>query len=478
MNVASNRYGLLSRQVRPWLIAALTAVACSAISVNVFFFHSIPYALAFLAIAVFATVYGMALAVFVAVASVVARIAFRMIAFPGQPVFTYFDFLASGVIFVAAVTVSLLTRSRRRASAQLEIAHIALQERTDALVESLHSSKCASWTFDADTGTGFHWYEGSYPIFGRSFAEVERFDSFLSLQHPEDQSRMTELIRQFKTGVDPVLWEFRATRPNGELHWFEMRANRIPGKSAVWRGLTMDITERKLTELALLRSEKLAAMGRLASTVAHEINNPLEAVTNLLYLAQKDTKLSPDTQDYLAMAEKELARLGDITRLTLGFIRTSSARQRVQIAPIADDVLSIFRHRLESKGVSIERIYEPDVAIEIAPHELRQILTNLISNAADAMDGGACRIAIQLDQAVSGKVRVVVEDNGIGIDAATLTRIFEPFFTTKQDIGTGIGLWVTRELVESNGGRITAESGDLSDGVKTRFTIEFPMASS
>ena len=476
MKLPGDRHGLLSRHARPWLFAVFTAIACSAISVNVSFFHSIPYALAFLAITIFATVYGMPLSVFLAILSIAARAVFRAIAFPGQPVLTYFDLLASGVTLIAAILVSLLTRNRRRASSQLEIAHVALQERTDALVESLHSSKCASWTLDADSGNGPQWYGGSYQILGRPFAEAEQLDSFLALLHPEDRDRIAGLIQQLKTAVDPVLCEFRAPWPNGDLHWFEMRATRVPGSAPLWRGLTMDITERKCTESALLRSEKLAAMGRLASTVAHEINNPLEAVTNLLYLAQKDTNLSPGTQAYLVTAEQELARLGDITRLTLGFVRSSSTRRNIEIAPIADEVLSIFRHRLESKGVHIERIYQPEVSVEIAPHELRQILTNLISNAADAVNGTPSCIAIRIQQDGASAVQLIVEDSGTGIDPAALPRIFEPFFTTKDDIGTGIGLWVTRELVESNGGRINAESGTLLHGVKTRFTIEFPAA--
>ena len=139
-------------------------------------------------------------------------------------------------------------------------------------------------------------------------------------------------------------------------------------------------------------------------------------------------------------------------------------------------MLSIFRHRLDSKGVSIERTYEPDIKIQIAPHELRQILTNLISNASDAIEGPEPRIGIRIEQNGVDGIRVIVEDNGSGIAPAAVLHVFEPFFTTKMDTGTGIGLWVTHELVQSNGGRITAESGTLGDGVKTRFTIDFPAA--
>jgi signal transduction histidine kinase len=248
----------------------------------------------------------------------------------------------------------------------------------------------------------------------------------------------------------------------------------------VWRGVTLDITERKKTEAALLRAEKLAAMGRLASTVAHEINNPLESVTNLLYLARAGASMDEETQAYLATAENELARLSNITRLTLGFVRTSASSAETQVADVVDEVLSIFSHRFETKNVHVDCHYEPDVCITIAPHELRQIATNLIANAADAVGAGDARIGIHVARE-EGKAVLLVEDNGAGIDDEHLPRIFEAFFSTKEEVGTGIGLWVTRELVEKNGGRIFAKSskvvgGGLASGVTTQFRVEFPLS--
>ncbi len=291
------------------------------------------------------------------------------------------------------------------------------------------------------------------------------------LLHPDDQVRFPELVQQMRTSVEPIFWEYRTTWPNGETHWLEMRARRLTGPSIVWRGLTVDVTERKLAESALLRSEKLAAMGRLASTVAHEINNPLESVTNLLYLANSDPALSADTRTYLRTAELELARLGEITRLTLGFVRNSAGPREVVLAEVVEDVLSIFRHRLESRGIQVVREFAHGVHVKLAAHELRQILTNLISNASDALHGPGSKLAIRIfDEA--GLCGFTIEDNGSGIPVSVLSRVFDPFFTTKPEVGTGIGLWVTRELVESNGGRIAAESGELTGGMKTRFRVE------
>lgn len=378
-------------------------------------------------------------------------------------------------LYAMAMLVSVQDRRRRGVAQRLGTALSTLQERSDALVDSLRASKCACWVLDLDSGQSTRWYSGSYPIFGRPFEELEQMPSLRPLLHAEDQPRLTELVQAMRTTQGPLAFEHRVPWPNGELHYLEMRAMRVPGAGCVWRGVTVDITERKLAELALLKQEKLAAMGRLASTVAHEINNPLEAVTNLLYLARKETHLSDETRVYLSTAEQELARLGDITRLTLGFVRNTSLRRAIELATVVEEVLSIFRHRYERKGIVVERRIDPGVCVEMAPHEMRQILTNLISNAADALTVENPRIVVKIFAEAPNAV-FMLEDNGTGIPADVLPRIFDPFFTTKSDVGTGIGLWVTRQLVENNRGIIGVESGALEDGMATRFRVELPLA--
>jgi PAS domain S-box-containing protein len=373
--------------------------------------------------------------------------------------------------------------SRRRSEQKLQTALAELQERSDTLAETLNSSQCASWTIDLDSGKSARWHAGSYPVFGRPFAELEALPSLRPLLHPEDQPRLDGLVQLMRSTSETVVFEHRVPWPNGDLHWLEMRGTRVSIQPCVWRGVTVDITERKLAEAALLRAEKLAAMGRLASTVAHEINNPLEAVTNLLYLAHADPGLGDETRAYIATAETELARLGNITRLTLGFVRNNATVSNVEMSAVVEDVLSIFRHRLDTKNVSVERSYRPDVRVRIAPHELRQIATNLIANAVDAVSSAGARIAIHICR--EDPIAVIqVDDNGAGIAEGDLQRIFEPFFSTKEEVGTGIGLWVTRELVEKNGGRIfvhscgpdAAPSDDLPAGTTTRFRVELPLA--
>ncbi len=218
-------------------------------------------------------------------------------------------------------------------------------------------------------------------------------------------------------------------------------------------------SERKSQEI-LRRTEKLTAAARLSATVAHEINNPLEAISNLIYLA----KLIPDTPsevlEHLTMAEHELARVAHITRQTLGFYRESADRVALDLSTVMDSVLDLYTNKLKVKGITVERNYETCTEVTAVAGELRQALANLISNALDAApENGNIRLTIRSNDGVeAGSVEAVIEDDGPGIPGENLARIFEPFFTTKKDIGTGLGLYVTREIVERHGGTITAES--------------------
>jgi PAS domain S-box-containing protein len=446
----------------------------------------VSFSLFFLTTALIATIGGLAPALTAAVVALAISIAVPL---SGRPAGFYArDIPRDLLLFLAAVVFSFISDSRRRYEAELRIALEELRERSDDLVASLNSSKCACWTLDLESGRSARWFIGSYPIFGRPFRELEAMPSLLPLLHPEDQVRLKALVDEMRITSEPVVFEHRVPWPNGETHWLEMRGNRIAGPGLKWRGVTVDITERKLAEAALLRSEKLAAMGRLASTVAHEINNPLEAVTNLLFLARSAAG-DIETREYLASAEQELARLSNITRLTLGFVRTNGLVTETDVAAVVDEVLGLFHHQLQNKKIRVEKQYEPGVAIRIAPHELRQIATNLVANATDAVHPSDGCIAIRvLREGKNGAAQgvLLVEDNGGGIEADHLPRIFEPFFSTKQEVGTGIGLWVTKELVEKNGGRVLVTSATAGTdrkvqfqptGARTTFRVEFPLTS-
>jgi signal transduction histidine kinase len=212
---------------------------------------------------------------------------------------------------------------------------------------------------------------------------------------------------------------------------------------------------------ALRKSEKLAVAGRLAASIAHEINNPLESVTNLLFLMRNADPASYAA--YLAQAEQELTRVTEITKHTLHFYREPARPGPVDVAAVLESVLTLYHPKIASAGVQVQREFEAADPILGASGELRQVFSNLIINAVDAMRRGGCltvRIRNRRDpanQAIRG-VRISIADTGMGIPKAMLHRIFEPFVTTKGETGTGLGLWVTAEIVHKLSGRIRVRS--------------------
>jgi two-component system NtrC family sensor kinase len=217
-----------------------------------------------------------------------------------------------------------------------------------------------------------------------------------------------------------------------------------------------DVTDRKLKEEALRDSEKLAATGRLAHAIAHEINNPLEALTNLLYLASSAVQEEPAT-DYLAMAQGELERISRITKQTLAFNRETSTPVRFDVVDAVHGVLTLYGHDLTSKGVRCE--VKGNALLWGYPGELKQIVSNLLRNALDAVCQGG-KVAIHVRRAMrpgshpAEGVEVRIADNGRGIAPEVRARIFDAFFTTKQLKGSGLGLWLTASLVAKREGRI------------------------
>ncbi|WP_051979078.1 ATP-binding protein [Edaphobacter aggregans] len=435
--------------------------------------HGIPFALSFTIICALGALagFGPALAA-ILVSSVSLNLPFSA---PLHSNFATGQFLRSMVFVAGAFFITLLSWKQRSTERRLRSTLDSLRERTDALTQVQQASELATWVFDART-TETLWDEGSTQVFGRPFAELKGKPLPLDFVFPDDRQILTDAVTASTHTGQPLRVEYRVVWPNGDIHWLESRGTQVPCSPGLWRGATFDITRRKTVEAALVHSEKLAAVGRLASTIAHEVNNPLESVTNLLYLIDKDHTLNPITRSYLTLAEQELSRLSNITRLTLTFARSTSIPIAVDVAETCDSVLTIYRHRCDLLAIRVDRNYTPRVEIDIPPHELRQILINLIANAIDAAQGNAGILRIEISIAGNQAI-LLVEDNGHGIRPSHQTRIFEAFFTTKADMGTGIGLWVTREIVEKNGGAITVESGDLDHGMRTRFRLSFPLAS-
>ena len=334
-------------------------------------------------------------------------------------------------------------------------------------------SNSAAWASNIKDRS-IEWAQGGAEILGRSFQEVATLDALIQLVSPDDRESVERSAESaIRTGT-PFQSQFRISFPNGEIRWLEARGTPSLADSH-WRGVVMDITARKNAEIAVLRSEKLAAIGRLSATVAHEINNPLEAATNLIYLASLDTAMSAEARAYLADAERELHRLANIARHTLTFARTKPSGGPIEVGPIIESVVAMFQARCNSRGGRVHYNSDVNTKIDVPPDELRQILTNLLSNACDALVGGEGLVDVTLSSADETAV-VIIRDSGVGIPTENIERIFDPFFTTKDDVGTGIGLWVTRELVEKNGGNITVVAGDQATPFSTCFRVEFPVA--
>jgi PAS domain S-box-containing protein len=243
---------------------------------------------------------------------------------------------------------------------------------------------------------------------------------------------------------------------------------------------SMEITQQKKAEQALIESEKLAVVGRLASSIAHEINNPLEAVTNLLYLAVSSKQVET-IHEYLRAAEVELRRVAAITSQTLRFHKQRTSPQEIPPDQLIASVLSIYHGRILDAGVQVRERTRADKPVQCFAGEIRQVMSNLISNALDSMsgqEGGILTLRTRLaTNWKTGEMGVVitVADTGMGMSPATLKKLFSPFFTTKTVTGTGLGLWVSKEIIDRHRGLLRVKSSQSEKHRGTVFTIFLPL---
>jgi signal transduction histidine kinase len=233
----------------------------------------------------------------------------------------------------------------------------------------------------------------------------------------------------------------------------------------------------KKAEEAQIGSEKLASAGRMAAVLAHEINNPLAAVMNLLFLAQTSADTTGPVRQYLEMADDELKRIAHITRQTLGFYRESTAPTTFRVVTLIDSVIDLLQAKIISTQVTVQKECDDLLEITASFGELRQVISNLMLNSLDALgEGGRVTLRASTSQDPlngSARIRITLADSGQGIDATVLPRIFEPFFTTKGSIGNGLGLWVCKQIIEKHSGNIKVRSR-TSDGHGTTFSMVLP----
>jgi signal transduction histidine kinase len=284
----------------------------------------------------------------------------------------------------------------------------------------------------------------------------------------------SERLRKLRLPLGNVLLLERPLRPETLISTLEMA---LRGRARQYQ-IRDQMQQFERAQKALRRSEKLAVTGRLAASIAHEINNPLEAVTNLLYLVRNEVA-SSEARHYLDEAEHELARVAEITKHTLRFYREPNQSMPVDLLSVIESVLTLYHSRLIAAGITVHRqIRTKPLSVLTSPGELRQIIANLIGNALDAMRKGG-RLLLRLSVATDrrdgvAKARLSIGDTGHGIPREVLPTIFEPFVTTKGETGTGLGLWVTDEIVKKNGWSMRVHSSTSDHRSGTVFSLIIP----
>ena len=240
-----------------------------------------------------------------------------------------------------------------------------------------------------------------------------------------------------------------------------------------------DITAQLRAEEALREAERLAAMGRVAGIIAHEINNPLAAITNIFFLLRNHPSLDSDAQRYAALAEQELERVSHITRQTLSFYRESNQPIAVHLSELLDSVLTLQESVLQANHIKLRRKYTTSSLVWGFPVELRQVFLNLISNSIQAMpEGGTLGIRVREVTDWTNRKRsasISIVDTGTGIQPADARRLFEPFFSTKSTKGTGLGLWISKGIIQKYEGRISCKSYRGARGCVTCFRVLLPI---
>ncbi len=353
-----------------------------------------------------------------------------------------------------------LLRSRKEAEQLAEL----VRRSSDAIIRLSAEAEIETWNTGAQQIFGY----SAADAIGRSLRLLFSEDAFVDLE-----STFSELRR----GRD-VNREALANSRQGHLIDVSVSLTphmEAPGTLVAFSAIIRDTTRQKLAERALLQAEKLASVGRLASSISHEMNNPLAAVTNLLYIL--NSRISdPETKQLVQTAEEELARVSQVASYALRFHKQSTGRSEVNLSLVVKSVLGIYKARLQASGVQVVDESSKCPPLFCYENDLRQVLLNLVANAFDATRFGG-RLTIRCRGVNRSKVpciRITVSDTGTGMDRTTLDRLYEPFFSTKGIGGTGLGLWISRDLILRNAGLIRIRSSRNAAHSGTTIVLWFP----
>lgn len=375
----------------------------------------------------------------------------------------------------------VLAQTQRQMAEERARAGETLRDRDAALQIALEASGMGLWTWDLQRDL-VHWSDEMYRIIGYEPGEFSPVnEAWFRAIHPEDADEVRKGVdRAIESGED-FRRRYRVLWPDGATRWVESQGRCLrekDGRPQWLMGVITDVTHRKRAEESMLRAEKLAVAGRLAASVAHEINNPLEAVTNLLYLITMSTT-TDEARSLARSALDELLRVSMITQSTLKFHRQQGAPKITMLSEVVESVVTLFRPRFAAVGIEVDVQANDEVAIACMPSEAQQIFANLISNSMEAIPSSG-KITIRLqpsrdwrNPSVAG-MRATIADTGVGMDRSTMRRLFEPFFTTKPETGTGLGMWVVAQLVERHGGSVHVRSKQRYGSGGTTFSIFLP----
>ncbi len=374
---------------------------------------------------------------------------------------------SSGRIVGASKVARDTSERRRRDELRFRLAAI-VDSSDDAIVSKDLNGIVTSWNAGAERMFGFTAEE----MIGKSITKIIP---------PELYEEETRILNTIARGQRIEHFETVRMKKNGELIEISLTISPVRDEEGRIIGAAKsarDITQQKLAERALRTSERLASVGRLAATVAHEINNPLEAVTNLIFLA-RSSSAHKAIDNYLAMAEEELERVSHLTKQTLGFYREAKGSTDIRVSAVVEPLLSVFAPRMRNKGIELCSDVDNAAEVHAVPSEIRQVVANLLSNAIDALDaGGQMRVRVAPATQWKGQrrrgVRLSIADTGSGIPAEIRAQLFEPFFTTKKNVGTGLGLWISKNIVENHHGVIQVRSSTKPGRSGTVFSVFLP----
>lgn len=373
----------------------------------------------------------------------------------------------SDIKSLAAQAAAAMENSRLAATLCWEIgvadtARAAQHDTAERLEQALDATQLGTWSWDRASDMLDLDARAAAIFYAAPHVPVRRSDLRKRMVSPEDLNIPAEELRRSLENGGFYKAEYRVRNPERpeEYRWIATRGKGTyhAGSAEITGmiGTAQDITDRKMQEATLRQSEKLAATGRLAATIAHEINNPLEAATNLIYLAKIDPLVPASIHKMLDTADAEIARVSAIAQQTLGFYRDTSRPAEVDINALLEGVVGLFSRKLGYKKLSCSLDLVPDLRVFGLQGELRQVFSNLLVNAIDASMTGAIHIRGRHCRRPECRgVAVLIVDSGSGIPAELRRSLFSPFFTTKQTLGTGLGLWVTRGILEKMGGTIS-----------------------